>query len=481
MRTLVKPQLLADRRGNVAMMFALSLPIFLLGAGLAIDYSRAAEAHTKLLAAADAAALAALTPAMMSDPNLNDAKVAAQNAFYANTANIQGLSATPVATATVTSDPNNALLRHATLVFTASVNNMFAGLIGMPTTTFGGQSDSAAEQAPNIDFYVLLDNSPSMALPQTQAGINKMMSLTPTQDGGSGCALACHMAKQDGGGGGDTEGNLYWNPANPSQTCSNGNAPGCIQMDNYQMARHYNIPLRIDNLTAGMTALLGDADAYRAELRGSPSYSFTVNTMDSQYAIGFTSLMPKTVNTYSSAWATASQGLAIMEMYGNNASCAPSGNDPCGAAGSVGDWSTNYDDALSNQLAQITTPGNGTNAPGDKPQAVLFIVTDGVEDEWLNGNRVIQAINQGGPENYCDAIKATGAKIAILYTTYLPLTTDSYYNNNVASHQNAIAPQLQACATPGLFIQAQIGQDLGQALGQLFEAATSLGHLTASN
>ena len=34
----------------------------------------------------------------------------------------------------------------------------------------------------------------------------------------------------------------------------------------------------------------------------------------------------------------------------------------------------------------MPNPGNGTNQTGDKPQEVLFIVTDGVEDE-NNGSR----------------------------------------------------------------------------------------------
>ena len=393
---------------------------------------------------------------------------------------MQGLNGSPAVTVTVTSDPNNALLRHVSVVFSASTNNMFAGMIGMPTTTFGGQAYSTAQQAPNIDFYVLLDNSPSMALPQTQDGVNEMISLTSAAPpyGQGGCALACHMAAQ---GTGDTAGNLYWNPSNPGQSCPNGNTPGCIQMDNYQMARNYNIPLRIDNLTTGMTALLGDADNYRAVLSSSPSYSFTVNTMDSQYAVGFTNLMPKTVNTYSSAWATASANLNIMKMYSNSDECSAVGSDPCGAGQYSNDQETNYDNALSSQQAQITTPGNGSNAPGDKPQAVLFIVTDGVEDELSNGNRLIQAINQNGATNYCDSIKAKGVKIAILYTTYLPLPNNSFYVGHVAPFQAQIAPQLQACASAGLFIQAQVGEDLGVALGQLFQAATQFGHLTASN
>ncbi len=469
------PRLWTDRRGNVAMMFALSLPVFLLGAGLALDYSRAADAHTKLMAAADAAALAAVTPAMMNDPNLQDAQTAATKAFMAAAVGVSSLNGAPVPTITVTPDPNNNLLRHVSVSFTASINNMFAGMIGKPTTSFGGSTHSSAQQAPNIDFYVLLDNSPSMALPQTASGVSLMQSITSSQ---GGCALACHQAQTPNS---DTAGNLYWNPANPTQSCPNASTAGCVQMDNYQMARHYNIPLRIDNLSAGMTAMLSDADTYRAVLSPSPSYSFTVNTMDSQYAIGFTTLMSKTVNTYSTAWTTASQNLNIMEMWANGNECATVGSNPCGGSAGGDDVETNYDNALSKQQAQITTPGNGTNAPGDKPQAVLFIVTDGVEDESLNGNRLIQAINANNGTNYCTAIKNNGVKIAILYTTYLPLTNNGFYNSNVAPFQAKIGPALQACATPGLFIQAQVGEDLGAALGQLFEAATQFGHLVASN
>jgi hypothetical protein len=170
-----------------------------------------------------------------------------------------------------------------------------------------------------------------------------------------------------------------------------------------------------------------------------------------------------------------------MEMYANGQECAAVGSNPCAKSGGGDDIETNYDDALSKQKTQITTPGNGSNASGDKPQAVLFIVTDGVEDESLNGNRLIQAVNQGNGTNYCNSIKAMGVKIAILYTTYLPLPNNGFYVSNVAPFQPQIGPQLQACATGGLFIQAQVGEDLGTALGQLFQAATQFGHLTASN
>ena len=73
---------LADRRGNVAMMYALMLPVLMFGAGFAIDYTHAMQVQTKLDAAADAAVLAALTPSMMQQSNAT-AQTAATNLFNA--------------------------------------------------------------------------------------------------------------------------------------------------------------------------------------------------------------------------------------------------------------------------------------------------------------------------------------------------------------------------------------------------------------
>jgi hypothetical protein len=114
---------------------------------------------------------------------------------------------------------------------------------------------------------------------------------------------------------------------------------------------------------------------------------------------------------------------------------------------------------------------------------VLFIVTDGVEDE---GNRIIEAINDLGAApagnsagtNWCTTIKNRGIKIAILYTDYLAVPANSFYETNVAPIQSDIGPAMQACASPGLFYDAAIGSDLGQALAALFAAVTQSGHLT---
>ena len=70
---------------------------------------------------------------------------------------------------------------------------MFAGILGTTPIPLGNCATAQAQIPPNIDFYVLLDNSPSMQLPSTSAGVTQMENLTPHQDTG-GCAFACHQA-----------------------------------------------------------------------------------------------------------------------------------------------------------------------------------------------------------------------------------------------------------------------------------------------
>jgi len=129
----------------------------------------------------------------------------------------------------------------------------------------------------------------------------------------------------------------------------------------------------------------------------------------------------------------------------------------------------------------MPNPGGGTNIAGDSPQEVLFVITDGVEDEVnttcsqpLTGTRCQAPLNPA----LCSTIKGRGIRIAVLYTDYYQVTSDQWYNSWVAPFQSTIASQLQACASPNLFYDAGIGSDLGVALQTLFNTVTQTAHLT---
>jgi Flp pilus assembly protein TadG len=488
-------RLLRSRDGNVSMMYALVAPVLVFGAGAAIDYGRAAQIHTKLNAAADAAALAALTPAMLQQ-TATVAQAAAVSMFNGLTDGISGLTpgATQV-TVTITVG-STALVRNVEVNYSTSVNTIFAQVLGVSALPVQGVSEASAQVPPNIDFYVLLDNSPSMSLPATQAGITQMQTLT-TNEATGGCAFACHQASTNNG---DTAGNPCADGTAPTLNSSMNTASPAssgiycntskhgAQIDNYALARKNSISLRLDELNTGISTLLQTASttAQSTQFSTPPQYRFSIYSMDSLWSIGLAQLMPLTAN-YISGWTTDSANFGVMEMYSNNNDCA---NAACSSSTSSpgGDVATNYDNALGDlsQASYIPNPGNGTNQSGDKPQEVLFIVTDGVEDEESGGNRLQQAINDLGSApggnssgtNWCTTIKNRGIQIAVLYTDYLPVPANSWYESWIAPIQTDIAPAMQACASPGLFYDAAIGSNLGEALSALFAAVTKSGHLT---
>jgi Flp pilus assembly protein TadG len=485
-------RLLRNRRGNVAMMYALVAPILVFGGGAAIDYGRAAQIHTKLNAAADAAALAALTPAMLQQSS-SVAQAAAVSMFNGLTDGIPGVTANATQVTVTVTVGATALIRNVSVSYSSSVNTIFAQVLKTPTLPVAGVSEASAQAPPNIDFYVLLDNSPSMALPATQAGITQMQNLT-TKEISGGCAFACHQAGTNANS--DTAGNPCTDGTNPTlNSPPSSTTAGSLycatkhgtQIDNYQLARNNSITLRLDELNSGITTLLQTASATASStvFATPPKYRFSIYSMDSLWQIGLNQLMSLTAN-YTSGWTSASANFGVMEMYSNNNNCA---NSACSSSTSTpgGDVATNYDDSLGklSQASYVPNPGNGTNQNGDTPQEVLFIVTDGVEDEQ-SGGRIQQAINDLGSApggnssstNWCTTIKNRGVKIAILYTDYLAVPANSWYESYIAPIQSDIGPALQACASPGLFYDAAIGSDLGAALSALFAAVTQSGHLT---
>ena len=122
----------------------------------------------------------------------------------------------------------------------------------------------------------------------------------------------------------------------------------------------------------------------------------------------------------------------------------------------------------------MPNPGNGTNAKGDTPQEVLFLVTDGVEDELVNGSRVQSLMST----SMCNTIKNRGIRIAVLYTTYYPLPTNSWYNTYISPFQSNISPTMQSCASPGLFFEVQTGGDITAAMAALFQSAVQSAYIS---
>ena len=489
------PAFCESRSGNVSMMFALALPVLIFGVAFAVDFTNATIVKTKLNAAADAAALAALTPAMMQE-STGVAQAAAQAMFTAQASTIATL-VQPIPTPQVTfpTISGGGSTRKVQVTYNVENKTLFGTVLAAVTggtneINIQGTSSAQASIPPNINFYLLLDNSPSMALPATQAGLSLMQNLTSKQ--GGGCAFACHQALTNTASNGDTAGNLcttggkypvYSSPtSNNNQYCAatNRNGQPLTQLDNFAMARYNKIQLRLDELSTGVADMM--TTAYNNQNSGlyatPPTYQFAAYTMDTSWQIGMKSysspgpssaLLMAMTSSYQSAWDAAKANLGVMEMYSNNNVC---GSLACTSSGGNGDVATSFSNAMGTLNKIMPNPGSGTNVAGDSAQEVLFLVTDGVEDDvatscseaMASGNRCQATIDPA----LCTAIKNRGIKIAVLYTEYLQVPSNSWYDKWISFFQPDIGTRLKACASTNLYVDAAIGTNLGAALSQLF-------------
>jgi Flp pilus assembly protein TadG len=454
------PRFVDDRRANVAMIFAITLISITFATGMGIDYTNAARRRAKLDSAADAAALAAVTARMMQETT-SAATTVAQNMFNAQASLVPGVSNIALTVNVTPGTGLSTVTRTALVSYTAQSQNAFGGIIGKTTLAIGGSSQATAATRPNINFYVLADSSPSMAIPATTAGINAMMTAAAnspksgTNEGG--CAFACHES----------------NPSADNLGNPNGE-------DNYALAQSLGLTLRIDNLRSAIENLASTAATTAATNNAvyqMAFYTFDTNASPSGgknggciYGTPLNTIAPLTSNMTTAA--TEPSNIAMLEVYNNTGLLTSNCNDS--------DGDTDINDALSGINSIMPTPGNGTNQKGDSPQEVLFFVTDRVNDCMNNGTRQISSVSTSLCTAITNRVGSNGfpIRIAVLYLNYLPLPNNSFYTQNVQPFQPNIGSTLQSCASPGLYAEVTTDGDISTALANVFANAVETAHLT---
>ena len=453
-----------DRGGNTAIVFALSLVPIIFLTGLSLDFSAAAQKRIQLNAAADAAALSMVTPSAMQ-LHCSDAEVIAQNIFKGQ-ASLLGTGLSAVPTPTISDCVDNATPRKVTVSYDALSINSFPNVLALlthvseTTWTITGSSTATATIAPNINFYLLLDNSPSMDIAATTSGINTMVANTSAQ---GGCALACHETNP-------TSGDVAGNP--------NGE-------DNYTLAKNLGVGTRVENMATATSSLMSTAtqmmNTNNAPCPTGPGcyqmaiFTFnvqgTTNNQCSSTAIQTIYAPNCAPSTNLSAAQTAANTIDVLKVCSNNFLTCSNNNK---------DADTDFEHAMTAINNIMPTPGTGTS--GSTPQEVLFLVTDGVDDEinssscskTLTGSRCQQPFNT----SWCTTVKNRGIRIAVLYTEYLPLPTNAWYNSWIAPFQSQIGPNMESCASPGLFFQVTTDGDITAAMQALFQQAISTARLS---
>ena len=463
-----------DRKANVAIIFAITLVPIIFLLGMTLDFTTALRKKEQLDAAADAAAIAAVRPAMLMQSD-----TVAQNtakAIFMSVANtLPGLAAVPTPTITIT---DVGLQRTVTVSYSAaSLNNFPKVLLNAASWPISGAATSQASSAPNMNWYLLMDDSPSMGIGATLADINNLITATaPSKQAASSsqnCGFACHETNISHDGG---------------------------TKDNLTIARNNSITLRIDLVTSAVNQLLNTWS-------GCPQSGITGGVMQCMSALNNTTYKAALytfdtgLNTLATLTTPTTAGtqvsnISLMPVYYQN--CIFSGCSSSSTTNPTTDYGTDIAGALTSLNGIMPAPGLGSNATGDTPQEVVFLVTDGVEDKisttcpnatFASSHRCQQPLDT----TMCTTIKNRGIKIAILYTEYLQLInlgpsqniTDSWYMSWVdkydepGSSTGTIAQNLQACASPGFYKNVTTGGDIKAELTNLFiKVASSTASLT---
>lgn len=400
-------------------------------AGLAMDFANALAVRNQLFAAADAAAVGSLAQnapgmtaamTMTSDGSVAVAQTDAQNLFFAQ--NSTSLSSDNVNVSIGVTKTGNTV--QSTVNFTATVPTTFLHLVGHDTISIGGTASAQNQTETYMDFYILIDNTPSMGVGATPTDVATMEKNTPDS-----CAFACHESGSNAG------------------------------HDYYTLAKSLNVTTRIDvvreatkSLTVTATSQRASADQYRMAV-----YTFGAAAETE----GLTTISDLTTNLSQVQSYTDAVGLMTIPYQNYN-----------------NDAQTSFDTTLTSINALITPPGNGYTS--STPQKTLFFVTDGVGDsikpvgctETLTGSRCQEPLDT----SFCTPLKNRGIKIAILYTTYLPLPDNSWYMAWIDPFKSQIATRLQTCASPGLYFEVSPTQGISDAMNALFLKVVNGSRLT---
>lgn len=414
---------LFDRSGNFGMMTALLMVPLVGAAGFALDLTNAVAIRSDLQAKADSAALSAVgqisigvseAMKMGGDGEVSAAIADAKKVFLAQAATSSEYKLVS-ADADVVKSGNQL---KAVISYKAEVPTTLSRILGKNAVTVSGTAEAVFQTETFRDFYLLLDNTPSMGVGATPADVDTMVANT-----GDKCAFACHIVKD-----GVVDKNSY-----------------------YYLAKKLGVTIRIDVVAAATSALMETAKTSR---KSSNQYRMAVYTFGEKAEDTKLLEVASLTSDLDSVKTKASKiGLMSIPYQGYD-----------------NDQQTDFDRALSNVGKLMGTSGTGSNA--SNPEKIVFFVSDGVGDAYkpttctkkLNGGRCQEPIDT----TQCTALKAKGYRIAVLYTTYLPLPTNQWYKDWIKPFQSEIPTRMQACASPGLYFEVSPSQGIAEAMSAMF-------------
>jgi Flp pilus assembly protein TadG len=523
-----------NKRGNVAIISALTAIPLLSAAGCAVDYSMASWIKMKLQAAADAATLATMSinsPAvataktMTGNGTISGGSTDAVNYFNAN------LSAAPASngytglSSSATVSKSGQVLT-AKLTFSATVPTYFMGIIGFKNLAVGGSSSASYTMPTYINFYLLLDVSGSMSFPSTTAEQARLLAVNPDNLGEypNGCQFACHFTSQGACAQSD-QGSIPAVGHSYSGYVPNPSPGGYCQ--GYTISRLGTTPT---SFTSGTTNSTNGSSVNwtNTAVTSCPTAGTTSCIQLRADAVGYavTSLLSQANSTETSDGISDQFQVALFPFIQNLCTSSANSSNSCsvgltssltgttitnfatnlasqlddGVNATLGSGGTHFENALSSINSFITSIGTGSSSSNALPY--VFIITDGSQDyqtqsggnwssqNWTSNSTVPYANsatiippNTEDSSTYCQTMQNRGITIAILYIPYGTIVDpnssfanneDGYADNNIAN----IPAALQSCASSNFFYTANTPADIQSALVTMFEQATITAHIT---
>jgi hypothetical protein len=441
-----------DRSGNFGLLTAILLVPLIGATGMILDYSQAYSLRTQLMGIADAAALGAISEgsphyksiqATTTDGPIDVAEADGVKLFTAQYRGSAGATLADIELKVTMQVTRKSGLITSVATFSAVVPTTFMRILGSDFVPISGSATAKAggEAKSYTDFYMLLDNTPSMGIAATTKEMSRLKSLTSNN-----CAFACHIGYYTNNG-------SFKEDANST----------------YIVARQNGVTLRTDVVAKAAETLINKVKSEMASSANQyrvAAYSFGKYALEPGYRIDKISSLTLDMTSASKAAANVQLMTTDHDWFNDNAL-------------------TSFDTSLAAIGKEISGNGGSGDTAGS-PAKIVYFVTDGVADSlkpggncggsWEgNKGRCLEPIDTKS----CKALKDRNIKLAILYTTYTPLDGDGTWDGLIKKvFADRIATALKECASTGLFFEVGPDDDMQAAMVKLFvQSATSVSGL----
>lgn len=295
----------------------------------------------------------------------------------------------------------------------ARLPTTFMSLAAIKEMVVRDSATADAGQPQILDFHFLVDASDSMGLAATDDARKKLVAATATAASQANCEFACHVKE-----GKETQTRL-------------------------ELARSLGVRLRMDVARDGIISFANMALAAKEE-----------GTTTRFSAVAFNSHVSKIIDPTDDIEKFEKFMLDVEIGYKMG-------------AGFANTW---FDKGVPDYRKFLKEMPASSKKATKSPFVVL--ITDGLQSQY--GGKLIDKTIRPFDLGLCDAIKADGYQLAVVYTKYYPIPSNYWYNTNVAPIYDKIESNLRACASSSdLFAVGDTPGEIDAAFRKIFESARS--------